>query len=57
MFGIFKKQTELQKLEAQHKKLLEEAFALSTRNRALSDQKTAEANEMEKRIFELMKIK
>lgn len=57
MFGIFKKQTELQKLEAQHKKLLEEAFALSTRNRALSDQKTAEANEMEKRIFELLKIK
>jgi hypothetical protein len=53
MFGIFKKQSEREKLEALHKKLLEEAFALSTRNRVLSDLKIAEAAEVEKKILQL----
>ncbi len=54
MFGIFKKQSEREKLEALHKKLLEEAFALSTSNRALSDLKIAEAAEVEKKILKLI---
>jgi hypothetical protein len=44
MFNLFKKKTKLEKLEIQYKKLLEEAYKLSTIDRKLSDQKTAEAN-------------
>jgi hypothetical protein len=44
MFNFFKKKTKLEKLEIQYKKLLEEAYKLSTTDRKLSDQKTAEAN-------------
>ena len=44
MFNLFKKKTKLEKLEIQYKKLLEEAYKLSTTDRKLSDQKTAEAN-------------
>ncbi len=50
MFGIFKKKSPKEKLYAQYKKLMQEAHALSTSNRSLSDQKTAEANEVMKQI-------
>jgi hypothetical protein len=46
MFGLFKKKSEVEKLEEKYQKLLQEAYALSTSNRTLSDQKTAEANEV-----------
>lgn len=43
MFGIFKKKSELEKLESKYKKLLEEWHKLSTINRSQSDLKFAEA--------------
>jgi TRAP-type mannitol/chloroaromatic compound transport system substrate-binding protein len=52
MFGLFKKKSEYEKLEEKYKKLLQEAFELSTSSRAKSDEKQAEAElvlrEMEK---------
>lgn len=50
MFGLFKKKSELEKLEERHGKLLEESFALSKTDRTAADAKTAEAAEVEKRI-------
>ena len=46
MFGIFKKKSEIEKLEGKYQKLIKEAYTLSTYNRRLSDSKTAEANEV-----------
>ncbi|WP_139314811.1 Lacal_2735 family protein [Saccharicrinis aurantiacus] len=46
MFKIFKKKTELEKLESQYHKLLKEAHSLSTTNRKLSDNKSVEANQV-----------
>jgi hypothetical protein len=40
MFGIFKKKTEIEKLEIKYKALLKEAYDLSKTNRSKSDQKT-----------------
>ena len=53
MFGIFKKKTEKEKLQAQYEKLLKEAHTLSTTNRKLSDQKTFEAEEVMKKLEKL----
>jgi len=50
MFGLFKKKTAKEKLYDQYNKLTKEAFNLSTSNRKLSDQKTAEAEEIMKKI-------
>jgi hypothetical protein len=50
MFGLFKKKTELEKLQIKYKTLLKEAFELSKTNRSKSDQKTYEADEIAKRI-------
>ncbi|KAB8151675.1 Lacal_2735 family protein [Kordia sp. TARA_039_SRF] len=50
MFGIFKKKTEKEKLYEKYNKLTQEAFDLLTSNRKLSDQKTAEVEEIMKRI-------
>jgi Family of unknown function (DUF6435) len=44
MFGLFKRKSELEKLNDKYKALLKEARDLSTSNRKLSDAKTAEAN-------------
>jgi len=46
MLGIFKKKSEIEKLEDKYQKLLKEAYTLSTSNRKLSDSKTAEANDI-----------
>ena len=43
MFGLFKKKSELDKLQDKYKTLLEESFKLSTINRSESDKKQAEA--------------
>ena len=53
MFGLFKKKTEKEKLQAQYEKLLKEAHALSTTNRKMSDQKAFEAEEVMKKLEKL----
>ncbi len=50
MFGIFKRKTEQEKLEALHAKLLDEAYRLSHTDRTASDRKTAEAHGILERI-------
>ncbi|MDA9638598.1 Lacal_2735 family protein [Candidatus Arcticimaribacter] len=50
MFGIFKKKTEVDKLQSKYKTLLKEAYDLSKINRSKSDQKTFEAEEVYKQI-------
>lgn len=53
MFGIFKKKSQKDKLQAKYEKLLKEAHALSTTNRKMSDQKTFEAEEVMKQLEKL----
>jgi hypothetical protein len=55
MFGLFKKKSEVEKLELKYKKLLEEAHQLSTTNRSKSDEKMYEANEVLKQIDQIKK--
>ena len=43
MFGIFKKTSEIDKLQKQYEKLMADWHKLSTTNRAESDKKYAEA--------------
>ena len=50
MFGLFKKKSKVEKLQAEYKKLMEEAHRLSTSNRKMSDEKNYEANEILKEI-------
>lgn len=50
MFGLFKKKSEREKLEEEYNKLQEEAFRLSKISRSDADKKTAEANEILKKI-------
>ena len=44
MFGLFKKKTEVEKLQEKFSKLMEESHKLSTINRSESDKKYAEAD-------------
>ena len=53
MFGLFKKKSELEKLQESYQKLMSEAHRLSTINRSESDQKHQEANEILKKIEQL----
>mgnify|MGYP001450904935 CR=1 FL=1 len=55
MFGLFKKKSEVEKLELKYKKLLEGAHQLSTTNRSKSDEKMYEANEVLKQIDQIKK--
>ncbi len=50
MFGLFKKKSEVDKLNDQYKKLMKEAHSLSQRDRKAGDQKMAEAEEILKKI-------
>ena len=50
MFGLFKKKTEKEKLQDQYQKLLKESHRLSTTNRAKSDKKAAEADEIARKL-------
>lgn len=50
MFGLFKKKTEKEKLQAEYKKLLNKSFELSTVNRAESDKIAAQADELGRKI-------
>lgn len=56
MFGLFKKKTEKEKLQAQYEKLMKESFELSTQNRSKSDAKAADADAVMKRIEVLDKL-
>ena len=50
MFGLFKKKSEADKLQEEYAKLMKEAFVLSKSDRKQSDAKTAEAEEVLKKI-------
>jgi hypothetical protein len=55
MFGLFKKENSKEKLEKQYKKLIDESYKLSHTNRAASDLKQAEAEEILNQIKSLEK--
>lgn len=55
MFSLFKRKSERERLEAEYRRLLAEAHRLSTSNRAASDLKRAEAEEVLKRMDQLPK--
>lgn len=50
MFGIFKKKTEIEKLQETYSKMLSDAYKLSHSNRTASDKLLAEAEEVAKKI-------
>lgn len=50
MFGLFKKKSELEVLQAKHKDLLKKAFETSKINRQESDKLMAQAEEIAKQI-------
>ncbi|MEM8999580.1 MAG: Lacal_2735 family protein [Bacteroidota bacterium] len=50
MFNLFKKKTELEKLQEKYQKLMKEAYELSKINRTESDHKYAEADQIQKQI-------
>jgi len=52
---LFKKKTELEKLNDRYDSLMEEAFRLSRTNRTKSDEKTSEADEVMLEIVRLEK--
>lgn len=53
MFGLFKKTSEVDKLQKQYEKLMKEWHALSTVNRTKSDEKYAEAEAVQEKINQL----
>jgi len=53
MFGLFKKTTEVEKLQKRYEKLMKEWHALSTTNRGESDKKYAEAQKIQNQIEQL----
>jgi hypothetical protein len=50
MFGVFKKKSEVEKLQDQYKKLMEEGYKLQSINRSESDQKYLEADTILQKI-------
>lgn len=50
MFGLFKKKSEVEKLQDQYKKLMAEAHQLSQRDRRAGDEKMAEAEAVAQQI-------
>ncbi|MBT8194910.1 MAG: Lacal_2735 family protein [Bacteroidia bacterium] len=56
MFNLFKKKSELEKLQDKYKKLSQEAFDLSKINRQQSDAKQAEADAVLKKIESLQGV-
>ena len=53
MFGLFKKKSEKENLQAQYERLMKEAFSLSRTNRKLSDDKVFEADKVMQRLQQL----
>ena len=54
MFGLFKKQSDVKKLQKRYEKLMSEWHGLSSINRAESDKKYAEAEAILKQIEALL---
>lgn len=50
MFGLFKKKTEIEKLEDKYDKLIKQSYELSHSNRAESDKLRAAAEEIAEKI-------
>lgn len=50
MFGLFKKKSEVEKLQDQYKKMMKQAYDLQSINRKDSDQKYLEADNLLKKI-------
>lgn len=55
MFGLFKKKSEVEKLQEEYQKLKKKAFSLSKTDRSASDKLTAEAEKILDKIDELKK--
>ncbi|MGB3851897.1 MAG: Lacal_2735 family protein [Tunicatimonas sp.] len=55
MFGLFKKKSEVEKLQDKYKKLMAEAHSLSQRDRRAGDEKMAEAEAVAQQIEALQK--
>lgn len=53
MFGLFKKKSEKEKLQDKYQKLMEESHQLSKTDRAASDAKRAEAEEVIKKMEQM----
>lgn len=53
MFGLFKKTTNVEKLQKRYEQLMKEWHSLSTVNRAKSDEKYAEAQAIQDQIDKL----
>ncbi len=53
MFKLFKKKSEIDQLEEDHKRVLEQAYKLSKTDRRASDAKHQEAAEIVKKIEQL----
>lgn len=53
MLSFFKKKSKKEVLRAEHRKLLEEAFKMSSINRTKSDEMVAKAAEIERKIDEI----
>ena len=53
MFGLFKKKSEVDKLQESYKKIMEEAYKLQSINRTDSDKKYLEADNVLKKIESL----
>lgn len=50
MFGLFKKKSEKERLQAQYEKLMQESHRLSHSNRRAADEKFAEAEAIAQQI-------
>lgn len=57
MFGLFKKKTQIEKLQKTYESLMKDAYNLSKINRKESDQKYSEADAILKTIESLEKNK
>lgn len=53
MFSIFSKKNKIKRLEIKRRKLLEQSFHLSRTNRAASDKKVVEADDIQRQIYDL----
>lgn len=56
MFGLFKKKSEIEKLQAKYESLMKEWHALSSVNRAKSDEKYAEAQSIQLKIEKIQQV-
>ena len=53
MIRFFKRKSKYEKLDSEYKKLMKQAFVLSTKNRKLSDEAASKANDIQKLMLEL----